>query len=496
MGKPQSTVETAALPSALRSTPIWSDEAVTAAGLPLRDGSFVTIGGGMASFVLVDMLRVHGVPLSDITVVSPQRLPYENFRHLARASQIKDTDPLRSDSMSRVDNIWGFPSYAVERAISERRFGPLLTVLAEPVLAEYYNPSLEQVYRGIDREADRIGWHVMRTAGRADAVRRRRGGGYFVLVCPPGGSPFALRARYVHVGVGYPALRYPPLFAAYRVRHGELFHVVNAYEPHEHVYEVLKRRGGTVVIRGAGIVASRVLERLIVDQGRSAQPVRIIHLFRPGADRVSGGDWRYQPFSFPKAASSGQLHQRLLGLDDRERAALIRSLGPATTARRRHWQRQLHHARNQGFYQAVRSEVRQIKPRTGKGALLTVEGPEGSRSIEADYVIDCTGLEPDIRRSPLLADLLTHGGATTSPLCGLDVGRDFEVCGTRSEPGRVYASGVVARGAYLAPVDSFFGFSHAALRICGDLVSLGFCPRLGTGRSVRAWLKWVTSKTP
>lgn len=495
MGTPRIGAEEEVFPPGLRSAPTWSDEAVAAAGLAIRDTPFVSVGGGLASFVLVDMLRVSGVPLADVAVVSPQRFPYENLRHLARASQIRDADPLRSDSMSRVDNVWGFPGYAVERAFAERSLGPLWTVLTEPILAEFYNPTPAQVCQGIDREAERIGWHAMRVAGRAATVRRRRGGDYFVLVRPPGDAPFALRARYVHLGVGYPALRYAPVFTAYRVRYGELFHVVNAYEPHEHVYEVLKRRGGTVVIRGAGIVASRVLQRLVNDNDRAARPVRILHLFRPGADRASADGWRYQPFNFPRAAGAGQLHQRLLKLDDRERASLICELGVATTARRRLWQRQLRRAQRDGVYQAVRSEVRQMAPRADK-ALLTMDGPDGRRSIEADYVIDCTGLEPDIRRSPVLADLLAFGGATTSPLCGLDVGRYFEVRGTRSEPGRVYASGVVARGAHVAPVDSFFGFTHAALRICDDLASQGFCPRLGTRLSVRGWLKWAANKTP
>ena len=38
--------------------------------------------------------------------------------------------------------------------------------------------------------------------------------------------------------------------------------MVSAYEQHEHVYETLKNRPGVVVIRGGGIVASRVLQRL------------------------------------------------------------------------------------------------------------------------------------------------------------------------------------------------------------------------------------------
>src|SRR5690242_8512313 len=93
----------------LINTAIWSDESVRAAGLRIVDVPFVTIGGGLASFAVVDFLRICGVPADEIRVVSPQPRPYENLHHLMRCSQILDDDPLRSDSMSRVDNIWGFP---------------------------------------------------------------------------------------------------------------------------------------------------------------------------------------------------------------------------------------------------------------------------------------------------------------------------------------------------------------------------------------------------
>jgi hypothetical protein len=408
--------------------------------------------------------------------------------------------------MSRVDNIWGFPGYALERAITDRSLSPLWKILTEPILAEFYNPTPNQIYRGIDREADRIGWQTMLVPGRAELVRWRRGGGYFSLVHPSdGASPFALRATHVHLGLGYPTLRYSEIFTEYRLRHGDFHHVVSAYEPHEHVYEVLKRRPGTVVVRGAGIVASRVLQRLLDDRVRSGHSVQIVHCFRKYADdpetgwpaRRVGDGWRYQAFNFPKAAFAGQLHQRLLTLDPLERAALIRLMGQPTTARRRIWQRQLRHARRTGYYRRIQAQVLDMAPRAGK-VLLTL-APKGSHdheSLEADYVIDCMGLEPDIRRNPVLADLLAYGGAATNPLCGLDVHPSFEVCGTRSEPGRIYASGVIARGGHLAPVDSFFGSAYAALRICDDLADLSFSPRLHIGRSVLAWLNWLTNRSP
>jgi hypothetical protein len=60
----------------------------------------------------------------------------------------------------------------------------------------------------------------------------------------------------------------------------------------------------------------------------------------------------------------------------------------------------------------------------------------------------------------------------------------------------MYASGVITRGGYLAPVDSFWGFSHAALLICDDLARRGFCRRLGVTRSVTGWLKWLRQEAP
>jgi len=76
------------------------------------------------------------------------------------------------------------------------------------------------------------------------------------------------------------------------------------------------------------------------------------------------------------------------------------------------------------------------------------------------------------------------------------VGQHFEVRGTAQDPGQIYASGVIARGGFLAPVDSFWGFSHAALLICDDLARRGFCGRLGLTRSVTGWLRWLLRAAP
>jgi hypothetical protein len=495
-------------PEPLRAMRIWSDELVAAAGLCAADAPFVTVGGGLASFAVVDTLRVCGMDTAQIRVVSPQRQPYENLRRLIKTGQIRDDDPLRSDSGSRVDNIWGFPGYAVQEALTRGTVRPLWKVLTEPVAAEFYNPSPGVVFRGLDREAGRIGWASMLAAGQAELIRRRAEGGFFCLVHPADHSPpYVLRTHYLHLGTGSPALGYAPELTGYRLRYRDYFSVVNAYEPHEHVYQVLRRRAGTVLVRGAGITASRVLQRLIDDRDRSGKAVRILHLFRdlaehPPARRGSGpaGDhgWHYQAFSFPKSAATGQLREQLASMGSAERSAWIAAMSGTTTARRRHWQRQLRRARSAGFYQALAGEITVLEPSRGRQVRLRITGSaEGDpRWLTVDFLIDCTGMSSRLRDNPLLADLIGSGGAAVNALGGLDVGPHFEVRGAGGEPGRLYASGAITRGGYLAPADSFAGFVDAALLIRDDLAARGVCTRLGLACSVAGWVKWLARRAP
>jgi hypothetical protein len=116
--------------------------------------------------------------------------------------------------------------------------------------------------------------------------------------------------------------------------------------------------------------------------------------------------------------------------------------------------------------------------------------------LTVDFLLDCTGMSPRLRDSPLLADLIDSGGAAVNALGGLDVGPNFEVRGPGGEPGGLYASGAIARGGYLAPADSFLGFAYAALRICDDLAAQGVCARLGPACSVAGWVKWLAHRAP
>ena len=112
--------------------------------------------------------------------------------------------------------------------------------------------------------------------------------------------------------------------------------------------------------------------------------------------------------------------------------------------------------------------------------------PTGVLEMDAEFVIDCTGLEADIAEHRLFADLLEHSGAGRNPLGRLDVERTFEVRGTASGDGQLYASGTATLGGYFPGVDTFLGLQIAAQEIADDLARQGFGKRIGPLRSIVA----------
>lgn len=488
---------------------IWTDQMLADTGIPVVDVPFVTVGGGIGSFVLVDYLRIAGVPTNAIRVLTTLDRPWQTYKFLTQVSQIPEPERLRSDSASRPDNIWGFPSYAVAEALSARKpqdfIAPLFQVLTEPILTDYYTPRAGHVFRSLEREFERVSFAEMQANGLVRMVRKRRGGGYFTILTPPEGtSPskrVAYRSTYVHIAVGYPGLRFLPDLQDYRQRYQDFGRVVNAYEPHEHVYEELQRHPGTVVLRGGGIVASRILQRLIDDRDNKGAQTTIVHVFRTfitGAHgpniwmrRRGGNGWAYQGFNYPKSVWGGQLKSKVRKLEGADRAKAYELMGGTNTPRRKLWLRQLDRGRKEGFYKTFTGEVQEIV-RGEDGTVVTrIRTADGVLEIPANFIIDGTGLEADIREHRLLADLLDHSGVGRNPLKKLDVERTFELRGTRSEKGRMYASGTATLGGYFPGVDTFLGLQIAAQEICDDLARLGFCKRIGVWRSTTQWWRWA-----
>ncbi len=501
------------LTDALVAQDWWDDTMLASAGIPVRDYPLVTVGGGLGSFALVDYLRIGGVPAESIAVLGVNDRPWETYAYLARNSQIPEHERLRSDAGSVMDNIWGFPSYAVREAFAARSLRgfiePLWTVLTEPVLADYFTPRAGQVYASVDREAARIGWSGMLHEGQVRMVRRRRGGGYFSILTPPAGTAptkrVAFRSTHVHIAVGYPGVKFLDDLQEYRRQHGDPTRVVNAYEPHDHVYEELRARPGVVIVRGSGIVASRILQRLIDDRDHHGAETTIWHLFRTYVDgpqgesrlfRRPGRDgFAYQAFNFPKAAWGGQFRDKLLKMPPEDRPAWIRATGGTNTAPRQSWQEQLERGRREGFYHTHQGTVDSVVPGPDHTTITRIRSDDGSLlELQAKFVIDATGLEAGVREHRLLADLLDHTGAGTNPVGRLDATPQFELVGTASDPGRMYASGSATLGSYYTPVDSFLGLQYAALQIADDLAGHGLGRRIGPLRSVRQWWKWMRNK--
>lgn len=386
---------------------------------------------------------------------------------------------------------------------------PLWHVLTEPLFGEHFAPRVGQVIAAMARESARIRYPDMVVAGQVRMVRRRAAGGYFTVLTPPeataGTKRIAFRSGYVHLALGYAGLKFLPDLQAYRLSNRAPHRVVNAYEPHEHVYDQLRRRPGTVMVRGSGMVAARVLQRLIEERDVHGLQTRIVHIFDtyvagPTGERFMrrrGGDgFAYQPFDEPKAVWGGQLRDRARKTEGAERVAFYESLGGASTPLRRRWQAQLAAARAQGWYSTLEGEVEALD--SGVDDVITARIQTGASVLmaEASFVIDCAGLESDITEQRILADLLKHSGASRNPLGRLDVEPTFEVRGTRSGRGRLYASGAATHGGYLPGVDTFLGLQIAAQEIADDLTSDGFCRRLGPTRSVRQWLRWAADSAP
>jgi hypothetical protein len=496
----------------LIATSTWHDNHVEAAGIPITDTPFVTIGGGLGSLAMADILRVGGLPTSDIRVLGDNPSPSATYEYLAANSQIPDRERLRSDSAGVMDNMWGFPSYALREAVIERTLRPVYQVATEPVLAEYFTPRAGQVYDSVRRETARIGWPEMFEQGYVRMVRKRVGGGYFVIHTPAEGTSAtkrrAYRARFVHLAIGYPGVAFLPDLQEYRERTGDFSRVVNAYEPHNHVYEEALRRPCTVLVRGSGIVGSRVLQRLMDDIELNGAPTRIVHLFRNYVDAPQGekrtfrrpgsNGMAYQSFNFPKAAWGGQLKPKMEGLEGSARIELLDAMGGTNTAPRRSWKQQLARGAEMGFYEQRIGSVEAVEPAADGDSIVTrVRTQSGDvHEIDAQFIIDATGLLARLDEHRLMADLLEHSGAGQNPKQRLDVERTFEVRGTANEPGRLYASGSMTLGGYYAGVDSFLGLQYAALRIADDLAANGLGRKIGPLRSTSQWLKWMRNKRP
>jgi len=493
-----------------------SVQAIHATGDQVDETDYLALGGGIGSFAWVDTIRIYGVKANRIAVVGLEKKPYGRYQRLCRNSQIPPHERLRSGSDSCPDNIWGWPGYAWREAWKDMFSGQVASaakklwqVFAEPALANTYTPKSGNVFDSVDREAERIGWKQMLKYGRIRGIRKTEDGRYCVAYSVPGETRQEHRyimARYVHIAIGYPAIRFLPDLQEYRDTYKDYQSVVNAYEPHAEIYQKLESKGGIAIVRGRGIVASRIIQRLYEAHKKNPN-VRIIHLVRTPtpegkkfgpAQRFVENHWEFQPYNWPKGTWGGDMRSMLEAASPEQRYDILKALGGTTTADRKDWRAIIAKGLKEGWYTITFGEVERVeRDRMGK-PLTYLKTKQGEIKVEADFIIDSTGLEASPKNNLLINDLITHYGLPLAPYGGLNVANDFELVQMRNDRARMYAAGVLTLGGPYAPVDTFLGLQYAAQRSADGLVRArapGMRYLDGIG-SLWQWTKWASNQEP
>ncbi|WP_414756498.1 FHA domain-containing protein [Anabaena sp. CCY 9910] len=489
-------------------------QALHATGLPVDECDYLAVGGGLGSFIWTDLLRISGVRVEKIVALGLEAEPYARYKRLCLNSQIPLHERLRSNSDSCPDNIWGWPSYAWREAWRDCTKGQLKSALqylwqvfAEPTFAETYTPRARNVFDSIDREATRINWNQIYRYGRVRSIRKTDDGRYCVAYSRGQGNHAFLVSRYLHLATGYPAIQFLPDLQAYREKYRDFKSVVNAYEAHDHVYEQLEHQGGTVLIRGRGIVASRIVQR-IYEARRKNPNITVLHLMRSPkpqgntfqkATRLVKNHYEFQPFNWPKACWSGELRVMLEKATPEERKRLLTDWGGTTTADRQDWQRITEQGLREGWYQITFGEVLGVERDSQNRTITKIqEKGFGEMKLTADFIVDATGLDAKVQASPLLDDLVKQYNLPLNYLGRLTVANNFEIPEMRHSKGQMYAAGAITLGGPYAAVDSFLGLQYAALVSLDGLAS-AHAPgvrRLNAVSSFGQWLKWVFNQSP
>ncbi|MEH2228366.1 MAG: FHA domain-containing protein [Nostoc sp.] len=491
-----------------------SVQALHATGLPVDESDYLAIGAGLGSFLWADLLRISGVRADKIVALGLEAEPYARYKRLCLNSQIPLYERLRSNSDSCPDNIWGWPSYALREAWGDLAKGEIKSafkylwqVFAEPTFAETYTPRAGNVFDSIDRETKRIGWNQIYRYGRVRVIRKTDDGRYCVAYSRGPGNYAFLVSRYLHLATGYPAIQFLPDLQAYREKYQDFTSVVNAYEAHDRVYEQLEQHGGTVLIRGRGIVASRIVQRIYEARKRNRN-IAVLHLMRSpkpqgnkfqNTQRLVKNHYEFQPFNWPKACWGGELRAMLEKATPDERKRLLADWGGTTTADRHDWQQITAQGLSEGWYQITFGEVLDVERDAQNRTITRIrEQSFGEKKLFADFIVDATGLDAKVDANPLLADLVKHYNLPVNHLGRLTVANNFELVEMRSDRGQMYAAGAITLGGPYAAVDSFLGLQYAAL-VAVDGLAAARAPgvkRLNVVSSFSQWLKWVLNQSP
>jgi pSer/pThr/pTyr-binding forkhead associated (FHA) protein len=511
-GPAQAVTQNGFLPMAFQKSRM-SIEDLHATGLTVETIDYAAIGGGFGSFAWVDLLRIAGVRSEQIAILSPEKSVYGRYHQLCLNAHVSGRERLRSSSDACPDNIWGFPSYGTREAIQKLARGKLWQcgqtfwqLLAEPMLENSYGPTDEQVLRSVDREAARIGWQSMLRYALVQSIRQTDDGRYAILFNQ--GDRFAIvLASYVHLATGYPAVAFLPDLQEYRQTTKDFTLVVNAYEHHDNIYDQLASKGGTVLLRGSGIIACRILQRIYqVRRSNREQEIEVIHLWPTAKNqgqqygltqRAIQHNYEFQALEWPKACWGGSYKMLLEATTPEQQAQLLAAWEGATIPQRRDWLKVLSGGLGKGWYRMATGEVQSVTPSlNGRG--LTIYLKNAAAPLTANYAIDATGLAGTAMDNNLLADLVQQYQLPLNGRSQLTVTPEFSIAPLANDRGRVYGSGIVTAGSSYGPVDSFLGLQYAALASVCNLTDENApgLKKLTGWRSANQWLRWLLNRSP
>lgn len=500
--------------------PILSLEELREIDPTLQETRYLSLGGGLGSFAWIDRLVVSGIDRRDLAVLGVAPEPFRQFQRLCDVSQIPDHERLRCDSRETLDNVWGWPGYALREFVDDLRkhhyrqaLKLLWRILTAPLLSDDYMPRRADFIKSIQREANRIGWQDIWQFGVVDTIRQVSDGRYAVFYSPTGstheGDVKLILTNFLHIAFGFPGVRLEPDLQTYRLRTGDFRKVVNAYEEHEHIYRALRQNSGDVLLRGEGMIASRILQRLVSERQNNPD-IGIVHLRR--MPRVRGASygrnqrkvqnhWELQSLFWPKATYAGDLRAIYHQANDRQRQQLSNDWGGTTTIIRQDWLEMTARGLSQGWYQARFGQIDRVIPSESNQVVTVIRGNstvnEEAR-ITTDFIIDATGLNIELEKHKVVGDLLNTYDLPRNEKGFPLISQAFEIKELRSEAGRVFISGVMASGGAYIPVLTFAGLLYAAQLSVQALQEAGTpgIKRLKGLRSFTQWMRWLLRMEP
>jgi hypothetical protein len=481
---------------------------------------YLLVGGGIGSFIFFHNLRNRGVSHHQILTVGPNLRAYAKFKVFCNNSQIDDNTRLRSDSSATPDNLWGIPGFAVREiinSIADNRFKNALKItwqiFSETLFSEPYTPKAGDVFKYIDSEAVRINWAESFKKGFVLSIRKTTDLRYVVLVRFLSNDNVyedgLVVTNFVHLSTGNWNAKYLPEVERYRQDYSKnIMNIVNAYENHDHIYKYIKNNPATIVVRGRGITASRIIEKIIEIKKEYKQKIRIINILRGPkkykekfsfAYRKLIDDWEYQHFNFPKSCFGGNLKTMIHNLPEEKRAKVIRRFGAVTAAPRRKFMNDIYVAKKEGWFHTYFGEVNKFEF-DGNQVLLYLYNSinDYNLNFRADFVVDSVGLESDLRKNRLYLDMINTYNLKLNEFQKLKVENNYAVEGMENGFSRVFASGIITTGNKFAPVDSFAGHQYVVNQILEYIENLKVLGvhRLSPVYSFGQWFRWVLNIKP